>query len=397
MAEGGHSMANRIPPISEVLNGAAAAEWSALSARPETRVQDADSLAEMKAYITNRYTGVEVPHSFVDSNGQIFDCIPVHQQPALRGNASPTTADPPELPPIAPSGLLEQESHQVEPQLGAGKLDVHGNPMQCPPGTIPVRRVTLEELIRYRTIRHFHQKSPIGKGRHPRLSEIDPQAAVHKYAHAFQTVNNLGGHNFLNIWKPVIGANQIFSLSQHWYSGGSGAALQTAEVGWQVYPGKYTNANPVLFIYWTAYDYNTTGCYNLDCTAFVQINNSWMLGGALSNVSVSGGTQAELEIAYYYYLGNWWLYIGGAAVGYYPGSIYRSGQLTKNATGVDYGGETVGTGTWPPMGSGAFASTGYQKAAYQRSIYYFTTAHTSQYAQLTPVQNSPSCYTIDVH
>jgi hypothetical protein len=49
------------------------------------------------------------------------------------------------------------------------------------------------------------------------------------------------------------------------------------------------------------------------------------------------------------------------------------------------------------MGSGAFAKSGYQKAAYQRNIYYFATEHVAQFAHLTAVQDSPSCYTIDVH
>jgi hypothetical protein len=52
--------------------------------------------------------------------------------------------------------------------------------------------------------------------------------------------------------------------------GGNGSTLQTAEVGWQVYPQKYGNSYPTLFIYWTADGYNRTGCYNLDCSAFIQ-------------------------------------------------------------------------------------------------------------------------------
>jgi hypothetical protein len=369
----------RIPPLAELLDATAGEEFSDWAARPGTRVQDAGAFAEMKAYIAQRYAGVAVTHSFLDSNGQIFDCIPVEQQPSLRGTPGRAIPDAPDLPPLGVRPSAEEAGRQVQPQLGPGKLDALGNPMSCPPGTIPVRRVTLEELTRFRSLQHFHQKSPVGKGRHPWLSGADPQAAVHKYAHATQNVSNLGGHSFLNIWRPATTGSQVFSLAQHWYAGGTGSALQTAEVGWQVYPVKYNNANPVLFIYWTADDYVATGCYNLDCTAFVQTNSSYMLGGALSTVSVSGGSQAELEAAYYLYQGNWWLYLGGttqgAAVGYYPASQYGSGQLGLNATSVDYGGETVGTTSWPPMGSGAFASTGYRQAAYQRSIYYFSTVH----------------------
>jgi hypothetical protein len=60
-----------------------------------------------------------------------------------------------------------------------------------------------------------------------------------------------------------------------------------------------------------------------------------------------------------------WLHRQGQAVGYYPGSIYRGGQLTRKARLIEYGGETVGSTVWPPMGSGHFASAGWQYAAYQ--------------------------------
>jgi hypothetical protein len=285
----------------------------------------------------------------------------------------------------------------IAPQLAPDRTDRFGNRIWCPPGLIPFRRITLEELTRFKSLDQFFRKSPVGNGgQHPSLSAPPAADTTHKYAHAFQTVNNLGGHSFVNIWKPAIGANQVFSLSQHWYAGGSDSSVQTVEAGWQVYPGKYGNNDPVLFVYWTADGYQSTGCYNLDCSAFVQTNNKWALGGALSPVSTTNGPQGELEIAWFFSGGNWWLYLNGAAVGYYPASQYKGGQLSKFATNIDYGGETVGTTSWPPMGSGAFANTGYKNAAYQRTIYYFGADSKAQWSALTPVQNSSSCYTVVV-
>jgi len=211
-------------------------------------------------------------------------------------------------------------------------------------------------------------------------------------------VDNLGGHSFLNIWAPLIDTNkeQIFSLSQHWYVGGSGSNLQTAEVGWQVYPQKYGNSYPILFIYWTADGYNRTGCYNLDCSAFVQTNNSVTIGGTIGNISIKNGSQYDMEVAFYLNQGNWWLYIGGTisnnAIGYYPTSIYNNGALASNASSIDYGGETVGTTSWPAMGGGEFADTGWQKAAYQRNINYYSTTGGAADASLTADNPSPLCY-----
>jgi hypothetical protein len=266
-----------------------------------------------------------------------------------------------------------------------------------------VRRITLEEMSRFGSLRHFFQKSPLG-GRHPHLSAADDvTAGLHKYAHASQFVPNLGGSSIINVWDPEV-RPQVFSLCQHWYAAyyqdQQGPVVQTAEVGYQVFPQKYGTTAPCLFIYWTADGYQNTGCYNLDCAAFVQTNPNWTLGGPISPVSVAGGTQVELTVAYYLYQGVWWLYLGGLAannvVGYYPASLYGNGPMASSATSIDFGGETVDNTAWPPMGSGAFASAGYQQAAYQRDIQYFPPTGGIQPARLTVQQPSPNCYTINL-
>jgi hypothetical protein len=105
-------------------------------------------------------------------------------------------------------------------------------------------------------------------------------------------------------------------------------------------------------------------------------------------------------VAFYLNQGNWWLYVGGTdashAIGYYPTSIYNNGAMASKASSIDYGGEVASSTTSsPPMGSGRFASEGWQKAAYQRDIYYFSTAGGIIYADLDVSQVSP-CYTANV-
>jgi hypothetical protein len=391
----------KILAFSDFMESVQSAKHEEYIGKKENKVANQRSFTEMRAHLINLYQGVEVLHSFVDENGSVFDCIPVQQQPSLKG-VGQALAKPPDIPAIKgkPSAKENMTPANVESPLSPTRKDKFGNVMSCPPGTIPQRRVTLEELARFETMRHFFQKSPLGSGRPPSVLALTDVAATHRWAHAYQVVDNLGGHSFLNVWDPSIGANEIFSLSQHWYVGGSGSNLQTAEVGWQVYPGKYGNSQPVFFIYWTGDGYNNTGCYNLDCTAFVQTNSSWTIGGTIAPVSVTNGQQYEIEVAFYLYQGNWWLYVGGTnasnAIGYYPTSIYNNGAMASNASEIDYGGEVVGTTSWPPMGSGAFASDGWQKAASQRDIYYFPTAGGASYASLTASQQWPQCYTATV-
>lgn len=60
----------------------------------------------MRQYISDLYEGVEVAHSFVDDNGQVFDCIPVEQQFSLKGTPAGPAA-PPDAPPDAPASPPE--------------------------------------------------------------------------------------------------------------------------------------------------------------------------------------------------------------------------------------------------------------------------------------------------
>jgi len=94
------------------------------------------------------------------------------------------------------------------------------------------------------------------------------------------------------------------------------------------------------------------------------------------------------------------LFINGTetsdAVGYLPASLYGGGPLATNATSIEYGGETFGATSHPPMGSGAFAGAGAGKAAYQRNIYYYTKDTEIGQPALRASQRSAASYTIDL-
>jgi hypothetical protein len=398
------------PSLNAFIESLQPASYAEFAPRAGSRVIHEDAFSEMRAHILGLYEGVEAPHSFMDETGATFDCIPVEQQPSLRGSAEgvPSAPDLPPLAPGLPGGAAAGEGDQGERRdnladtaLAPERRDVYGNVMHCPEGTIPMRRVTLEDLTRFETLQDFFAKGPRGAARPPRMTEPATVAPTHRWAHAYQIADNGGGHSYLNIWQPAIGANQVFSLSQHWYTAGSSAGVQTIECGWQVYPALYGDARPHLFTYWTADGYNKTGCYNLTCSAFVQTSSTFAPGMAVGPISVSGGPQYTMELAYWLTGGRWWLYYNGTsgsnAIGYYPVTLYQGGPLASKATEIDYGGETVGTTSFPPMGSGAFANQGWQKAAYQRTIGYWPpTGGAMINASLTPVQGWPSCYTAEV-
>lgn len=221
----------------------------------------------------------------------------------------------------------------------------------------------------------------------------------HRYAHAYQFVDNFGGSSFLSVWNPIPTDGQ-FSLSQHWYTGGD--PIQTVEGGWQVYPAMYQWARVTLFIYWTADNYQNTGAYNLTRPGFIQVNNAYVLGLYWDGFSLPDAPQVGFWLKWYRdpATGNWWLGIKGGgpevAMGYYPQSLFGNGQMSKFATQVDYGGEVTGAPATGQMGSGLFANSGWGKAAWQSHIHYYPTKGGSAWTELTPHLTNPDYYTIDV-
>ena len=150
-----------------------------------------------------------------------------------------------------------------------------------------------------------------------------------------------------------------------------------------MYPLFYQDNLPHLFIYFTADGYQSTGCYNLTCGAFVQTSNVLAIGGALSS-STFNGPQVEGTLAVYRdpATGNWILFYMDAngnyyQSGYYPAALYGSGQLSQYSTYIKFGGEVAldpnYPSVYPQMGSGSnpfFNSIGYGQVAYQRNIKY---------------------------
>jgi hypothetical protein len=379
-----------------------------------TKVANEKDFEVMKAHLIGLYKGAKVTHTFIGHGGANIDVIPIDQQPALHNpllkghkvlltapalHALPKRQDEKEK----AKKQLPTTAKSVPPQLAKGMKDALGNEMFCPEGSIPVRRVTLTEMTKFGTLKDFLQKRT-GPERLTKTKALPPDtpatSTLHRWAHAYQYVNNFGGSSWLNLWSPTPAAGNNFSLAQHWYVGGN--PLQTLEGGWQVYPQKYGHNKPVLFIYWTADDYNNTGGYNLDVPGFVQVNHSFVIGGAWNQSSTPNGTQWGFRLIWYRdpANGNWWLYIQGAgaeqAIGYYPKALYGNGQMSKFATEIDYGGEVTGQPNGGQMGSGAFANTGWDHAAFQNDIYYFPTESTSAWANLTGT-STYNRYSIDVH
>lgn len=355
-------------------------------------VRNARAFNQMRSYILATYRGVQVEHTYV-YGGHYFDCLTIRSQPTVRDRDIKAIAAPPAAATGHRAGTgaqRSQRSRRAAPSpLTLGLKDSYGNAISCPAGTIPMLRISLSETTRYPTLAAYLAKEPGGRKARPPITPGGP----HRYAYGYQFVTNYGGNSWLNLWNP----SGDFSLSQQWYVNGSGAGTQTVEGGWVHYPAKF-GGRSVLFIFSTPNNYSS-GCYNLECSGFVQTSSSVALGGGFTNYSTYGGTQWGFGLQWKYYAGNWWMFYQGSAVGYYPGSVFRGGPMARNASLTEYGGETYTAGSsWPQMGSGKFASAGWTQAAFQNTIFYIpqnVNGGTGVWSSLNPVATNPACYTIN--
>ncbi|XP_042954116.1 uncharacterized protein LOC122290456 isoform X2 [Carya illinoinensis] len=321
-------------------------------------------------------------------DGDVIDCVLSHLQPAfdhpqLKGQKP---LDPPERPKGHDTADTVAESLQLWTESGES----------CPEGTVPIRRTTEEDILRASSVGRFGRKPT----RHVRR---DSTGSGHEHAVLFVNGDQYyGAKASINVWAPRVTDQYEFSLSQIWVISGSfGNDLNTIEAGWQVSPELYGDNNPRFFTYWTTDAYQTTGCYNLLCSGFIQTNNKVAIGAAISPRSSFNGRQFDIGVMVWKdpKHGHWWLEFGsGLLVGYWPAFIFS--HLRNHASMIQFGGEIVnsrssGFHTSTQMGSGQFAEEGFGKASYFRNLQVVDWDN-----NLLPLTNlhlladHPSCYDI---
>ncbi|KAG6790912.1 protein neprosin [Populus alba] len=247
---------------------------------------------------------------------------------------------------------------------------------KCPEGTIPIRRTKKDDVLRASSVKRY------GKKKHraiPQPRSADPDLvneSGHQHAIAYVEGDKYyGAKATLNVWEPKIQQPNEFSLSQLWILGGSfGQDLNSIEAGWQVSPDLYGDNNTRLFTYWTSDAYQATGCYNLLCSGFIQINSEIAMGASISPVSGYRNSQYDISILVWKdpKEGHWWMQFGNDYVlGYWPSFLFS--YLADSASMIEWGGEVVnsepdGQHTSTQMGSGRFPEEGFGKSSYFRNV-----------------------------
>ncbi|PWA99571.1 hypothetical protein CTI12_AA006290 [Artemisia annua] len=237
-------------------------------------------------------------------DGDKIDCVHISHQPAF---------DHPFLkdhkiqmrPNFHPEGLYDDNKMNTESKGKENTMHQlwHVNGM-CPEDTIPIRRTKEDDVLRASSVKTYgkkhHKSVPVPRNVNiPKSADPDiDNESGHQHAIAYVEGDKYyGAKATMNVWEPKIQQSNEFSLSQIWILGGSfGQDLNSIEAGWQVSPDLYGDNNTRLFTYWTSDAYQATGCYNLLCSGFIQINSNIAMGASISPVSGFRNSQYDISI-----------------------------------------------------------------------------------------------------
>ncbi|XP_058744794.1 protein neprosin-like [Vicia villosa] len=311
--------------------------------------------------------------------GDIVDCIDIYKQPAF------------DHPLLKDHKLQKRPSFKLKAKEKSEKTSsikaVFGlQEDKCPPGTVPIKRTTKNDLIGGKSyfnnglVEHTH-------GNH--YAEVISKPGI------FESYNEISG---ISSVYNINAKNDQTSSSVMYVRNGPDSTSYIG-MGWHVAPQLYNDDATHLYIVWTTDNFKTTGCFNLQCSGFVQTSPRNYLGGRFENTSIYGGHMIEITISITQdpQTQDWMLFNENEMLGYFPATLFSN---LKSAHQVGWGGRTSSSngGPSPPMGSGYFPDHIYTHASYFRYVTYKVNNSTETIEpmeyHLEEVFDKPKCYSV---
>ncbi len=392
-------------PVGRLLPSAASA--AAAGASEAERVQ---------AFLDRRYLPSDVRHSFETKFGEMVDCIDFFAQPGVRALAArgrPITSLPAAAShtPAAPNDPLSDVKFLGQP-------DASGRPRACPAGTVPILRVTAQQIEAAGGLDAF--------GRQHRKVHGPPVAALvsaQSYAHVAALFAGGPGitaaTSTTGVFDPTVTNDDAafpHSLSQTWMITGTQVTtpetlcttdcIQSVEVGWNVDPLVYSGTAAPLaahFFIFATNDGYTTGCYNNvaagdTCLAWTSTPQATLTPGQVLSAGSPGGGQVEMTFETAVNPGTGWeIFLGdpraGDEIGYYTDDDY-SGTMRTSATTFEVGAEVYDpTSNWlVPMAGGASPTAGFGQAGYHHDYAAYNGGSSFNYDFTMSTPEQPSYY-----
>ncbi|XP_039143159.1 uncharacterized protein LOC120280385 [Dioscorea cayenensis subsp. rotundata] len=344
--------------------------------------------------------------SIKSGDGDIIDCVDIKKQPAFDHPLMKNHVIK-KFPSIPTMGAISP----VPPRLNSSMpfSQVWRRSGSCPAGTIPIRRVLKYHLLNCSSLARYGMKNSGMVMKHGFL--------IHGHTFALGLENNhsvvvlhIGGFNFLgakayiNVWNPPVEADDEYTTGQIWLKNGPVDNSDTIEVGWMVNPSVYGDRQTRLFIYWTADSGKSTGCFDLLCSGFIQMNRDVVLGGTITPMSSFHGLQSyiSLEVFKDPKQDAWWLTFNtNIVIGYWPSKIFNHMQNTAGT--LQWGGDVYSPrmhtgGTATGMGSSHFAFEHWSMASFIAQPRMMTTSLAYEYPKsATVVATEMKCYAGEIY
>ncbi|KAF8023247.1 hypothetical protein BT93_F0678 [Corymbia citriodora subsp. variegata] len=355
--------------------------------------------------------------SIQSADGDIIDCVDVHKQPAFDHPALKNHVIQ-----MKPSIELPSETKATKNEYSKPAISQTWQKSgSCPKGTIPIRRIRRQDLLRASSPERF------GKMYHPHSQEHEANSTLNENVRNVvingtqvslpiakdrsQAVLYTAGYSYIgasgdiNVWNPNLDLPDDFTTAQIWLLSGPGDKYESIEAGWMVNPKLYGDKQTRLFTHWTVDGSVSTGCFDLTCSGFVQTNSEVALGSAVSPVSSDGGEQYQISVGIFMdpNTSNWWLKLtNNLVVGYFPGSLFF--YLKQNAIMVNWGGQVYSTmvkktpHTRTAMGSGKYSEELHGSACYIKQVRIMDYSLSLKYPEMVQVYNDEVyCYNGNNH
>lgn len=182
-------------------------------------------------------------------DGDLIDCVHKRKQlaldhPLLKNHKIQ------KVPSEMPRGMkMERDengnSDNINVEVGKGKEGVrnnawqmwHRNGTRCPKGTVPIRRSTVHDVLRAKSLYDYGKKrTQIPLSRNSDAPDVfSGNGHEHAIAYTGSSQEIYGAKASISVWDPSIEVMNEFSLSQIWVLSGSfdGPDLNSIEAGWQ--------------------------------------------------------------------------------------------------------------------------------------------------------------------
>uniref|UniRef100_A0A2N9IKQ9 Neprosin PEP catalytic domain-containing protein n=1 Tax=Fagus sylvatica TaxID=28930 RepID=A0A2N9IKQ9_FAGSY len=252
-----------------------------------------------------------------------------------------------------PKGSINQSS---SPLLNSSNFWLNGK--GCPDGTIPIRRMTRDDLERVKLATKIH------------ASKYEPLTADKPGTHyaivRTKDTNRKygGGSAIISVYNPKVEGTQYSSGRIKVQNG-----PDSIEVGWTVNPTLYKDSRTRLYTFTKTAN---SACFNSLCNAIIPERPDIPLDYVLEPISTPESSYDRKFMLFWDPAnGNWFLKIDedDKEIGFWPKNVFTA--LANGANYVEWGGEVFSPPDVPspPMGSGAkFLAEDTKYDAYCRKI-----------------------------